>query len=97
MRPNRLIVDEVHKISACSPDKTMLAFDLGKARSERTEPFLLKTATPHKGDPETEDVKKCFTKLWPIQNPGKLPWERVVRVEHFCVKAQAILEACGGG
>ncbi len=47
-----VIVDEAHKMSAYSPDKTTLAFDLGKALSERADHFLLMTATPHKGDPE---------------------------------------------
>jgi superfamily II DNA or RNA helicase len=46
-----VIVDEAHKMSAYSEDKKTLAFQLGEALSERTDHFLLMTATPHKGDP----------------------------------------------
>ena len=47
-----IIVDEAHKMSAYSQDKKTLAFQLGEALSERTDHYLLMTATPHKGDPE---------------------------------------------
>lgn len=47
-----VIVDEAHKMSAYSTDKKTLAFQLGEALSQRTDHFLLMTATPHKGDPE---------------------------------------------
>jgi superfamily II DNA or RNA helicase len=47
-----IIVDEAHKMSAYSTDKKTLAFQIGEALSERTDHFLLMTATPHKGDPE---------------------------------------------
>lgn len=47
-----VIVDEAHKMSAYSADKKTLAFQLGEALSQRTDHFLLMTATPHKGDPE---------------------------------------------
>ncbi len=47
-----VIVDEAHKMSAYSTDHKTLAFKLGEALSERTDHFLLMTATPHKGDPE---------------------------------------------
>lgn len=47
-----VIVDEAHKMSAYSDDKKTLAFQLGEALSERTDHYLLMTATPHKGDPE---------------------------------------------
>lgn len=47
-----IIVDEAHKMSAYSADKKTLAFQLGEALSERTDHYLLMTATPHKGDPE---------------------------------------------
>lgn len=47
-----VIVDEAHKMSAYSEDKTTLAYDLGKDLSERTDHYLLMTATPHKGDPK---------------------------------------------
>ena len=47
-----VIVDEAHKMSAYSSDKKTLAFQLGEALSQRTDHFLLMTATPHKGDPE---------------------------------------------
>ena len=47
-----VIVDEAHKMSAYSQDKKTLAFQLGEALSERTDHYLLMTATPHKGDPE---------------------------------------------
>ncbi len=47
-----VIVDEAHKMSAYSSDKKTLAYQLGEALSERTDHYLLMTATPHKGDPE---------------------------------------------
>ena len=47
-----VIVDEAHKMSAYSQDRKTLAFQLGEALSERTDHYLLMTATPHKGDPE---------------------------------------------
>jgi superfamily II DNA or RNA helicase len=47
-----VIVDEAHKMSAYSADKKTLAFQIGEALSQRTDHFLLMTATPHKGDPE---------------------------------------------
>lgn len=47
-----IIVDEAHKMSAYSADKKTLAFQIGEALSERTDHFLMMTATPHKGDPE---------------------------------------------
>lgn len=47
-----IIVDEAHKMSAYSADRTTLAYDLGRHLSEMTDHFLLMTATPHKGDPE---------------------------------------------
>src|SRR4051812_41210258 len=47
-----VIVDEAHKMSAASADHKTLAYQLGEALSQRTDHFLLMTATPHKGDPE---------------------------------------------
>lgn len=47
-----IIVDEAHKMSAYSHDKKTLAFQLGEALGDRTDHYLLMTATPHKGDPE---------------------------------------------
>ena len=47
-----IIVDEAHKMSAYSPDKKTLAYQLGEALSEMTDHYLLMTATPHKGDPK---------------------------------------------
>jgi superfamily II DNA or RNA helicase len=47
-----VIVDEAHKMSAYGHDKKTLAFQLGEALGERTDHYLLMTATPHKGDPE---------------------------------------------
>jgi superfamily II DNA or RNA helicase/tetrahydromethanopterin S-methyltransferase subunit G len=47
-----VIVDEAHKMSAASRDKKTLAYQLGEALSQRTDHFLLMTATPHKGDPD---------------------------------------------
>ena len=47
-----VVVDEAHKLSAYSSEKKTLAFQLGEALSERTDHYLLMTATPHKGDPE---------------------------------------------
>lgn len=46
-----IIVDEAHKMSAYSSDRTTLAYDLGDELSKRTDHYLLMTATPHKGDP----------------------------------------------
>ncbi|MBN1887668.1 MAG: DUF3883 domain-containing protein [Thermoflexales bacterium] len=47
-----IIVDEAHKMSAYSADKKTMAYQLGEALSERTDHYLLMTATPHKGDPK---------------------------------------------
>ena len=49
-----VIVDEAHKMSAYGEDKKTLAYQLGERLSdpERTDHFLLMTATPHKGDPD---------------------------------------------
>ncbi len=47
-----VVVDEAHKMSPTFEDKPTLAFQLGQALAERTDHFLLMTATPHKGDPE---------------------------------------------
>lgn len=47
-----IIVDEAHKMSAYSPERKTLMYRLGEALSERTDHYLLMTATPHKGDPE---------------------------------------------
>ena len=47
-----IIVDETHKMSAYSDDKKTLAYKLGEKLGERTDHYLLMTATPHKGDPE---------------------------------------------
>ncbi len=47
-----IIVDEAHKMSAYSREKKTLAFQLGEALADRTDHYLLMTATPHKGDPE---------------------------------------------
>src|SRR5437773_4404653 len=47
-----VIVDEAHKMSAASRDKTTLAYDLGAELSKMTDHYLLMTATPHKGDPD---------------------------------------------
>ncbi len=47
-----VIVDEAHKMSATSGDRKNLAYQLGEALSQRTDHFLLMTATPHKGDPQ---------------------------------------------
>lgn len=46
-----IIVDEAHKMSAASTDNKTLAYRLGEELSERTDHYLLMTATPHKGDP----------------------------------------------
>ena len=45
-----VIVDEAHKMTAYSSDRKSLAYQIGEALSERTDHFLLMTATPHKGD-----------------------------------------------
>jgi superfamily II DNA or RNA helicase len=47
-----IIVDEAHKMSAYDEENKTLAYKLGEALSERTDHFLLMTATPHKGDPD---------------------------------------------
>ncbi|MBW1928066.1 MAG: DUF3883 domain-containing protein [Deltaproteobacteria bacterium] len=47
-----IIVDEAHKMSAYSPEKKTLAYQLGEALSSMTDHYLLMTATPHKGDPK---------------------------------------------
>ena len=47
-----IVVDEAHKMSAYSREKKTLAFQLGEELADRTDHYLLMTATPHKGDPE---------------------------------------------
>ena len=47
-----IIVDEAHKMSAYSPEKKTLAYQLGERLGEITDHYLLMTATPHKGDPK---------------------------------------------
>lgn len=47
-----IIVDEAHKMSARSSDKKTLAYKLGEKLSEKTDHYLLMTATPHKGNPQ---------------------------------------------
>ena len=47
-----IIVDEAHKMSAYTDSRKTLAYRLGEDLSERTDHYLLMTATPHKGDPE---------------------------------------------
>lgn len=47
-----VIVDEAHKMSAYAVDSKTLAYQLGERLGERTDHYLLMTATPHKGNPE---------------------------------------------
>jgi superfamily II DNA or RNA helicase len=47
-----VIVDEAHKMSPTFADKPTLAYQIGESLSQRTDHFLLMTATPHKGDPD---------------------------------------------
>ena len=52
-----VIVDEAHKMSAYRSGREgkinkTLAYQLGEQLSERTDHYLLMTATPHKGDPD---------------------------------------------
>jgi SNF2 family DNA or RNA helicase len=46
-----VIVDEAHKMAAYDDSHQTMAFKLGMELSQRTDHFLLLTATPHKGDP----------------------------------------------
>jgi len=45
-----IIVDEAHKMSAYDDEHKTYAYQLGESLSDRTDHFLLMTATPHKGD-----------------------------------------------
>lgn len=47
-----IVVDEAHKMSAYDKDHKTLAYQLGEAMSDKTDHFLMMTATPHKGDPD---------------------------------------------
>jgi superfamily II DNA or RNA helicase len=52
-----VIVDEAHKMSAYrsgadGKENKTLAYQLGEALGQRTDHYLLMTATPHKGDPQ---------------------------------------------
>ena len=47
-----VIVDEAHKMSAYDDEHKTYAYQLGENLSERTDHFLMMTATPHKGDKE---------------------------------------------
>jgi superfamily II DNA or RNA helicase len=46
-----VIVDEAHRLSAASADKKSLRYKLGEDLSNRSDHFVMLTATPHKGDP----------------------------------------------
>src|SRR6266404_3254240 len=46
-----VIVDEAHRMSAAAEDKKCLRYKLGELLRDRSDHFLLLTATPHKGDP----------------------------------------------
>lgn len=46
-----VIVDEAHRMSAAAEDKKSLRYRLGELLRDRTDHYLLLTATPHKGDP----------------------------------------------
>jgi superfamily II DNA or RNA helicase len=45
-----VIVDEAHKMSATDEEHKTYAYQLGEQLSQRTDHFLLMTATPHRGD-----------------------------------------------
>jgi len=47
-----VIVDEAHKMSAADDEHKTYAYQLGEALSEKTDHFILMTATPHKGNHE---------------------------------------------
>ncbi len=47
-----IVVDEAHKMSASDESHKTLAYQLGEALRDRTDHYLLMTATPHKGDPQ---------------------------------------------
>src|SRR3990172_1330297 len=47
-----VIVDEAHKMSAASSDKKSDRYRLGEILGQKTDHYLLLTATPHKGDAE---------------------------------------------
>jgi superfamily II DNA or RNA helicase len=47
-----VIVDEAHRMSARDAEHKTERYKLGELLSERTDHFLLLTATPHKGDPD---------------------------------------------
>jgi superfamily II DNA or RNA helicase len=55
-----VIVDEAHKMSAYDDEHKTYAYQLGEALSERTDHFLLTTATPHKGN---KDQFQLFLRL----------------------------------
>ena len=55
-----IIVDEAHKMSAYDEDKKTLAYQLGEALSERTDHYLLMTATPTK---VILTIFACFLRL----------------------------------
>lgn len=55
-----VIVDEAHKMSAYNDEHKTYAYQLGENLSERTDHFLLMTATPHKGD---KDQFQLFMRL----------------------------------
>ncbi|MEX2234021.1 MAG: helicase-related protein [Cyclobacteriaceae bacterium] len=55
-----VVVDEAHKMSAYDDEHKTYAYQLGENLSERTDHFLLMTATPHKGD---KDQFQLFMRL----------------------------------
>lgn len=46
-----IIVDEAHRMSANDPEHKTERYQLGELLSQKTDHFLMLTATPHKGDP----------------------------------------------
>ena len=46
-----VIVDEAHKMAAYSREKKTQLYSMGEQLADRTDQFLMMTATPHKGDP----------------------------------------------
>ncbi|MBI4706265.1 MAG: DUF3883 domain-containing protein [Deltaproteobacteria bacterium] len=78
-----VIVDEAHKMSPTFASKATLAFEVGQALADRTDHFLLMTATPHKGDPEhfrrfltllDRDVYADVESLWEAMRRKSAPF-----------------------
>lgn len=84
-----VIVDEAHKMSAYDDEHKTYAYQLGENSAERTDHFLLMTATPHKGDKNQFQLfmrlldKDVYADIASIDEALERFYLRRVRNSHF--------------